>query len=260
MAELFTSIYNKRREISKSCMFSRLGNCSNFVHESICNNHSSKIFGLFYMLRDFTDGTGHHFQRIETYYSNIDTSFEIPLFTNNLGTILAGQIYTFAQKINRIINPRPELVDYIANTISAQLGVSAYNLDKCPPVNGWLGNDLGGLFIFDGDVVGSIPLQNLRPLHKILFKYTYPKIQMSANVPDDSLHRYENMILSKNNLTGESTFVMTNHRMVLKYTNRQDCVMTPIVLAGVAVTGQRREEQNMCVSQIPECPINAYYA
>lgn len=257
MNDLF-SIQNRDYQTEKRCLFLELGGCGTMVHHQICNEHSVNFFGLYYSLNDFTDGTGYHRTRIETFYANSDTSFEIPLFRSATNAVLSEAVLQYSEHLSRNC-PGGRSFNYkkLASIILPLVGLTPYSTE-CFKVSGWLADETSAVYLFEPNITKVVWSKYIPVLHKILFKHTYPSITQYTKESAVGERRIENMILKHDD--ENIKFVMTNNKMVLKRTNKVNCVKTPIVIAGVTLKTISKIAATSNISKITDCSkANVFY-
>jgi hypothetical protein len=99
----------------------------------------------------------------------------------------------------------------------------------------WLGEENTNLIVQtpENQPVPDRPYATrMRPLHKILLYFAKPGLTKNVKTGTE-IFLAANLTLSYNSSTDSYSFVMLNKDAILKYTDAQNCVATPIVLNGI---------------------------
>lgn len=221
---------------NKTCVFKGVSACGDHVSHLICNNHAG-LFGIIYKVANYKNGDNNVWTKIVTYIST-NANLSIPLFQDSYAKILASDIRSFALNvcnINQNIN-----VDEFQNRIACLMGVNIFtNLEdskKC-----WLDDPLTEIILRKVDeepkAFRGIPL-----LHKILFHYTSPSVIRNPKSGSQT-YLVTNLSLTYNHANDRYSFEVPNGSCVLKWTENENCVATPIVLDAIRVISEQNEDR-----------------
>lgn len=209
------------------CIYSGVSPCRDQVSQFICNAHA-RFHGLIYKIAHYTNGDNDTWSTINTYVHTM-SNLNIPLFKTPDNVTMLAEIHNFTMSI---CQNYPGLVkrELLADKISCLLGINAIS-DACK-IGGWLDEDSSYLFMRQPDGILR-RFTNVPRLHKILFYYTKPSITVDGN---SQLFLTDNVLLTANSTTGGYSFNMIGKQLLLKHTNNDYCVATPIVLSGKRTT------------------------
>nr|AHW98247.1 VP39 [Nilaparvata lugens endogenous nudivirus] len=201
--------------------------CRDQVSQFICNVHS-RFHGLIYKVAHYTNGDNDTWSRINTYVHTM-SNLDIPLFKTQGNATLLSEIQNFTMNVCQMY---PGLVkrELLAEKVSCLLCINAIS-DSCK-IGGWLDEETSYLFIRGADRILR-RYQNLPRLHKILFYYTKPSTTINGNT---QLHLTDNALLNWQPSTSSYSFSLIGKQLLLKYTNDESCIATPIVLSGKRTT------------------------
>lgn len=223
MFSLYTENFNER---NKKCLFNKVSACRTQISKYICNEHAS-LFGLTYKLANYQNGHNDAWTSIDMYIS-APSNLNIPLFVDARGEVLTSEIHAFA--ISACINYPNINVEELENVIGYLLGLTAF--ENRHTFDGWLEDRSTKIIVQDNGVVRS--LSQLPALHRMLFHYAKPST--IVNVDASQTYLIPNVSLEYDTANTNSAtyrFVMVNRALTLKYTNKSDCVATPVVLNAI---------------------------
>nr|WOJ45344.1 vp39 [Apis mellifera nudivirus] len=225
---MFSCFNDINVEQKKSCRFKDVSPCRELVSNFICNEHAA-IFGLTYKTASYQNGNNDVWTNIETYISS-SANFSLPLFLDPSGEILTSEIHAFAlAACNSFPNIR---VEALKNVIACYMGMNAY--DTNCSYGGWLDEDSTRIIVQDNNNMVKT-LNYLPALHKMLLHYTKPStVRNTAN--DSQIYLVPNLSLQydiNNSTQATYQFIVPNKKILLKWTNKPDCVATPIVLNAI---------------------------
>jgi hypothetical protein len=223
MFSLYAETFNDQ---NKKCIFNRVSTCKTQISKYICNEHAA-LFGITYNLSNYQNGNNDSWTSIDMYIS-APSNLNIPLFIDTNGEILTSEIHSFA--VSACLNYPKINVEELENTIGYLLGLTAF--DNRHTFDGWLEDQSTSVIVQDNGVVRS--LYPLPPLHRMLFHYAKPST--IVNVDNSQTYLVPNVSLEydlSNTNVSTYRFVMVNRALTLKYTNKVDCVATPIVLNAI---------------------------
>lgn len=234
MTSLFTCQPTNSQQPPKTCIFEGISPCRDHVSHLICNSHA-QLFGLINKTASYHDGDNDVWTKIVTYVS-ASNNITIPLFINSNGTILMSDIQTFA--INACNNNPNIKVDALATRISCLMGISMTS-QHCN--KGWFDEPNSALIIRNNS--GRIEyLKELPQLHKCLFYYIN-----ASNIQNTRggvvTYLIPNLSLTRDDSEDKYSFVIPNKKNILKYTDKPDCVATPLVLDGIREVSQSNEDR-----------------
>nr|DBA13062.1 TPA: vp39 [Oryctes rhinoceros nudivirus] len=227
MSSLFAcSPANAAKQQSKTCIFEGVSPCRDQVSHVICNAHSA-IFGLINKTASYHDGDNDIWTKIVTYNSS-SNNICIPLFLDSSSKIMMSEIRAFC--INAC-NSYPTIkVEALSGRIACLMGVSMNNAqDFCR--KSWFDDPNSALIIRNN--TGSIQyFKDLPPLHKYLFFYINAS-NIRNSKADTETYLVPNLSLTRNDSSDSYSFIIPNKKNILKYTDKPDCIATPIVLDGI---------------------------
>lgn len=208
-----------------NCVFYRVSTCRDQVVPYICNNHAA-LFGLEYRMVNYTNGENESWTRYVTYAVSTG-SICIPTFEGADRAVNANDVRAFTLNIsNQFPNINVRKLDRVLETL---LGINTVSLDNC--IRTWL-DEASTRLIYrtaDGPRVyeGSLPL-----LHRILFSYCKPSNVQSGR---SYIYSIPNLIITQDDITKKKAFVVPNKSILLKMTDKPNCVATPLVLEAIRV-------------------------
>lgn len=221
------SCMNERSERRRACYFNGISPCRDTISKYICNEHAA-LFGLTYELVDYTDGNNDNWSKIVTYICST-ANFHLPLFLNRNGEILINEIHSFALTIS---NNHPNInLEEFENRIGCLMGMSAFET-KCS-FGGWLDDGSSNVIIQQPD--GAATITQLPQLHRMLLHYTSPSITRNT-LNDSQVYLVPTLSLEYDATNPSITtyhFIVPNKKIVLKKTQRPNCVATPIIVNAV---------------------------
>lgn len=232
---MFSCFNDANLQQKKTCRFKDVSPCRDLVSTYICNEHAS-IFGITYKTASYQNGNNDVWNNIESYISS-QANFSLPLFLDSHGEILLSEIHTFAMAA---CNTHPNIrVEALKNTIACLMGLNAY--DKNCSLGGWLDDSKTKIILQDRENKPKT-LENLPPLHKMLLHYSKPSVTMLNSEDKSQIYLVPNLSLQYeiNNSTHPTyRFIVPNKKVLLKWTNKADCVATPIVLNAIRESAPR---------------------
>lgn len=206
---------------NKICIFKGVSSCSDHVSAYLCNSHAN-LFGLQYELASYCNGNNDVWSKIVTYVTATNT-LNLPLFLDSNSKILVNEIRTFALTT---CNNFPNInIEKFQEVISCYLGLSPFQ-DNCP-IGGWLDNEKSNIICNENDNVQFV--SHLPRLHKILFQYSIPSIIINSS-DQQQICSIPNVWLVYNQTNNSYYFTLINKEILLKRTDREHNVATPLVI------------------------------
>lgn len=221
----FFNCTNTRQNL-KNCPFREIGNCFDYVSDEICNGHL-KMFNLENRADSLTDGNNTTTTRIHTYYNSLQ-NIQIPLFVDSKGRVNTNQIYQFCKSIEQRFGTNSEK---LYNVIACLNGISAF----IEPLNSynrsWLDEPTTTVDFFYGPTFTDFPsLTKLPKLHRIILAHTYPSITINKKT-DEPTNLLPNLVYTYDQASDSFNLTLTNKEMVLKLTEANNSLATPLVLS-----------------------------
>lgn len=214
-----------RRQPTKYCILEGVGACADYVSHLICNKHAL-IFKLTYKSASYQNGDNDTWSRINTYAAT-NTTFNLPLFLDRTNKVLMSEIRSFAISVANEF--RGYNVDELQDRIACLMGVNGFNNKMC--IRGWLDEPTSQVIVRSNTGIGfysDVPL-----LHKCLFYYMHASNLRNTGNVASQIYLIPSISLTYNEVNNSYAFVMPNKKLVLKYTDRNDCVATSLVLDAV---------------------------
>lgn len=224
-------------DYKEPCIFKGVSPCYDQVHHKVCNAHLS-LFGLICKSASYHNGKNDVRTTINTYATS-PRSVNIPLFLDKEGTLMMDEIRTFtlnARHTHPGIN-----VQVFAKLIACNLGFNMFALDDCE-VGGWLSDTNSRVIIRDpanaavlwGNAGSGFFERTKFPyLHKVLFYYVRPSNTVTST--GDDIYYITTLSLTVDS-SGRLSFVTPNEDILLKWTEADDCVATPLALDAIRKT------------------------
>lgn len=224
------------QEVKKRCAFQGIGPCREQISHLICNAHA-ELFGLTYATASYVNGNNDTWTKINTYVSATN-NLHIPLFMDAENRILSKDIRTFA--INVANTYSFVRVDEFQARIACYMGVNLYaGNEHC--IRSWFDEPSSGIILRRNNAE-ILYFRELPPLHKILFYYTQPSYIRNTST-DTRIYTVPNLSLTYNETTNSFAFVVPNKSILLKKTDRQDCVATPVIIDAVREIAQDTKDR-----------------
>lgn len=223
---LFTcesELFERSRQV---CIYAGVSPCRDQVSDFICNAHA-KFHGLVYKRAHYTNGDNDTWSKINTYVCSVG-NLNVPLFKHR-GIVMLSEIHNFAMNVCQMYPGVRR--DLLADKISCLLGINATS-ETCK-IGGWLDSPTSALTKRTAE--NTLKFYNTIPrLHKILFYYTEPSTVAKPGTSDDNilLVRAPNVELVYQANTNSYSFIVPEKKILLKYTNNDASIATPIVLSG----------------------------
>lgn len=236
MSTLFATCgpYTENR-IQKYCVFKDIGPCRDLVNPRICNGHA-EYFGLTYRIVTYHNGNNETWTKLVTYVSAV-SSLYIPLFLDSTNKVLLSEIRAFA--INTQSSYPNIRVEEFQERLACMMGITAFaNIQDCH--TSWLEDPTSTLVVRKN---GNIQFFNDLPLlHRILFGCSD-----ASNVRNTDAGTYTylvaNVSLTYNEATASYAFVIPNKSILLKWTNKPNCVATPVVLDAIRESNKKIQDR-----------------
>lgn len=235
MSSIFSCVQYNESRIQKSCAFAGVSPCRDQVAPRICNGHA-EYFGLTYRTVTYHNGDNETWTKIVTYISAV-SSLHIPLFLDATHKVLLNEIRAFA--INTQSNFPNIRIEEFQDRIACLMGLNAFgNSQDC--YLSWLDDATSTVVVRRS---GSIQFLNELPaLHRILFSCSE-----ASNIRNTDANTYTylvaNVSLTYNEASGSFAFVVPNKSIVLKWTNRPNCVATPLVLDSIRLSNKKTQDR-----------------
>lgn len=210
----------KNEEPKYTCILQGVGGqCYDQKSKFICNNHA-EYFGLRYIVQNYMTATNESFTKIHTCLTT--TNFNIPFFIDSDNIVDLKEIESFAHNI--AYNYRGVNINTLINRLSC-LYANQYP-SMCNDT--WLDGpniSIAAQKVNDDNIyfVQSLPL-----LVKLLLYYVE-----SSNVYDDKGKQVlyvPNLTVVHNPITKKYCMKLLNPSMILKYHDKENVVVTPLVL------------------------------
>uniref|UniRef100_A0A0C9REG7 Fam188a protein n=1 Tax=Fopius arisanus TaxID=64838 RepID=A0A0C9REG7_9HYME len=132
-----------------------------------------------------------------------------------------------------ICNMNPHVkIETLKETIATLVGVSAYNTNQYH-YGSWLTDKSTKIIVQEQSTVTA--MQELPELHKILFYYAKPSAIINA-IDKSQVYFIPNVSLEYDPLSSGTptyNFIVPNKKLLLKWTNKPNCVASPIVLNAI---------------------------
>lgn len=234
-----------KRNNDNTCVFRGVSTCNDHISHLICNAHL-KLFGLINKLSTYKTDSGDSWPKINLYAYG-DYSFSLPAFVNNNGVVLMNEVHQF------IINVCSRFKDLVINTslfqarIAYLLSLSLEN-DVCEYRDSWLSDESTSVIIRTTD--GTVNFSTMiKPLHKILFYYAGASNVINRN-NGSSIYLIPNISLTYNGETNGYLFMVPNRSLLLKYTEDEGCVASPIILDSFKHIQQQSKERSFRAADV----------
>lgn len=219
----------------KNCIFRGIGPCRDQVSHLICNAHA-ELFGLTYATCSYVNGNNDTWTKINTYVSST-TSLYIPLFIDNQNTLLVNEIRSFCINAANLYSVR---VEELEQRIGCIMGVNLYaKADNC--IKSWLDEPDSALILRHNDANIQY-FRDCPTLHKMLFYYTQPSY-IKNTTTGTQIYSVANLSLTYNDATNTYAFVVPNKSILLKKTNKPDCMATPLTLDAIRHSVQQTHDR-----------------
>lgn len=235
MSAMFSCVPYNNRSVTKTCVFQGVSPCHDQINERICNAHA-ELFGLTYRVVSYHNGDNEAWTKVVAYISDT-SSLNIPLFIDYNNKILVQEIRAFAiNKQNIFPNINVELFQ---ERIACLMGLNAFGTTlDCH--TSWLDDPTASIILRRN---GELSFFNeVPPLHKILFACVE-----ASNIRNVDAGTYvyliANVSLTYNEATSTYAFVMLNKNSILKWTNKPNCVATPVVLDATRASNYRVQDR-----------------
>lgn len=235
MSSIFSCVQYNDNRLLKSCAFSGVSPCRDQVAPRICNGHA-EYFGLTYRIVTYHNGDNETWTKIVMYISAV-SSLHIPLFLDASNKILLNEIRAFA--INTQSNFPNIRLEEFQDRIACLMGLNAFGNNQDCHLS-WLDEPTSTVVVRRSGTIQF--LSELPPLHRILFSCAE-----ASNIRNTEAGTYTylvaNVSLTYNEASGSFAFVVPNKSIVLKWTNRQNCVATPLVLDSIRLANQKSQDR-----------------
>lgn len=225
MSSIFACQPTNVKQNIKTCILEGVSPCRDHVSHLICNAHAA-IFGLVYKTASYHDGNNDIWSKIVT-YNGSSNNISIPLFLNSKRDILVGEIYTFC--VNACNTFTGIKVEALVSKISCLMGIRLSNGAECNM--SWF-DDINSALIIRNNSGDVQYYKDLPQLHKCLLYFVNASNIRNVNANSET-YLIPNLSLTKNESSDTYSFVVPNKKGVLKYTDKPDCVATPLVLDGI---------------------------
>lgn len=226
MTTMFNCQPLNNNQPNKSCIFEGISPCREQISHVICNAHAA-IFGLINKTASYHDGDNDIWTKIVTYNAS-SNNVSIPLFMDSNSKILMSEIRAFC--INACNNYPSIKVEPLSSRIACLMGVS---MNSAPEFcnKSWFDDPNSRLIIRNN--TGNIQyFKDLPLLHKNLFYYINASNIRNSKANTET-YLVPNLSLTRNDSSDSYAFVIPNKKNLLKYTDKPDCVATPLVLDGI---------------------------
>lgn len=239
-----TNTFNVQYNTEKThyvCPHKNGGGCGNFVSPKMCNNCLS-IYGLYARDVNYTDANNNTTSSIVLHITSI-FKFQLPLFIDERGIVDTEEVMQF---VNTRCSYFPSLnKDEFFNVLLALLDLQIQ--PECFKLDSWLNDSSVSIPIFeDGKPLLHVYNKPLPKLHQILLKHAIPSVQRTDRFKAEEVTKLyiENIALIRNPSTGKLNFEVLKPENVAKWTNLENCIATPLVLAAQFETnGNERVKQ-----------------
>lgn len=235
-SSIFSCSPNYAEPKNKICIFEGVSPCRDHVSQVICNAHA-ELFGLIYKTASYHNGENDVWSKIVTYISS-NNSLNIPLFVDASNKIILDEVRTFCLNVK---NNFPTIkLDVLENRIACLCGLNQFGGATACRYS-WF-DDVGSYVIVRNRNANVSYTNNIPQLHKALFYHTQPSnIRNSAT--NATTYLVANVSLTYNDTSNNFAFVVPNKSILLKYTTKNDCVATPVVIDGARDSAQRTSDR-----------------
>lgn len=203
-------------ETKYKCLFQGIGGqCYDQVSKFICNGHA-EYFGLKYMVQNYMTATNESFTKIIT--CTTTTPFNVPFFIDLNNVVDLKEIETFAHNVAHSF--RGVRTDVLAERINC------WYANQYPPICNTFWMDSINVAVQTGDEIKFMP--NIPVLIKLLLHY----VEVSNTFDDTGkqILYVPNLTVVLNKSNNKLCLKLLNPSMVLKYHEKENPVVTPLVL------------------------------
>lgn len=226
MASLFSCQQLSTYNPAKTCIFSGVSRCEDRVSPLICNRHAA-IYGLINIVAHYHDGDNNSWSKIVT-YAHSTSNINIPLFTDSNNKVNMNEVSAFCinahnnfPDINyeRLIRCMTSLLEIDATSCFIDCSKSWYD-------------DIGSFLLVKNNT-GSIQFfKELPLLHKCLFYFINASTIRNIKAESET-YLVPNLVLTRSDSDDTYAFTVPNKKLLLKYTDKPNCVATPLVINGI---------------------------
>lgn len=221
----------------KTCIFEGVGRCQDQVAERICNAHCLP-FSLLHSTASFENGNNETWSRIVV-YATTNQAINIPLFRSADNVTSLEEIRNFSMNVQ---NNFPEFkAELFAARLECLMAVGDYGtFNNCTTLQSWFNGPHNKLTIRTRDGLKYYKSSQLPFLHKALLSHIDASNVVKMKTNQNNIvevqgitYQIPTIILTLNDSNNMLAFKVTNGQVLLKKTDKNDNIATPLVLTGV---------------------------